>query len=129
MIIEIIAKKVEKEDGDKFTKYMTVKGKTFYTVKFVKGCEAPKLYKLDNDKMRGYIDLTTESVFNKKETKRNYKGTEYTDNIIFIESYKEVDKATTEKYIEASNKKMADFKAQQEKDRLNFIAEEDDLPF
>lgn len=122
MICTLICKKRESEDGRKWVNYSMLKGKKWYNVKFVKECAAPQVHKIADGVIRSFIELTADCTYDIRE-----QGTNAT---LFVENYKNLNDEQLKSAITAETAKVEKYRAEREKARVNFLADDDtDLPF
>lgn len=121
MIMTLIAKKREK-GGKKWTNFLFVKNEKWYSVKFVKDCAPPKIYKVADGIRRAFIELTQENKFDIKEGERA---------VIFVENYNELSAEALTAAINAETKKIEAYRQKREQDKINFLlpSDETELPF
>lgn len=121
MVVTLIAKKRESEDGRKWINFSTLKRGKWYNVKFIKDCAPPQVHKVADGVLRAFVDLTADSKFDISP-----KG----NGTIFVETYNPVVADALESAIAAEKVKIDKFREKREKERMDFIApDEDDLDF
>lgn len=125
MILTLYAKKRETKDGKKFNSFSARRAGKWYSVRFVRECQPPQAISLDEhgNVKRAFIGLTTESKFGIKDSEKGAT--------LFIESYDVIGDDDLARAIAAEKKAYADYKAADEKRRIDFITPVDgeDLPF
>ena len=123
MLFTLICKKRVSDDGRKWTNYNLLRGKKWYSVKFVKDCAPPQNYKIDEGIYRAFIDLSNKDKFDLKENADCY-------NTIFVESYGAVTPEIAEKHIAIEKERVDKYREEKEKNKIDFITPSDeDLPF
>lgn len=119
-ILTLIAKKREINDGmtpaRKWINFSTLRKGKWYNVKFVKDCAPPQVQKVADGVARAFIELTPES---KYDVSPKGNGT------IFVESYTPVTGSALDACVKAETKKVEDYRAKREKERLDFISDDD----
>lgn len=119
-IITLIAKKREVSDGitpsRKWINYSTLRKGKWYNVKFVKDCAPPQIHKVAEGVARAFIELTPDDTYD-----ISMKG----NGTIFVESYTPVADDALKACIAAETKKVEDYRAKREKERLDFISDDD----
>jgi len=124
MIATLICKKRE-FDGKKWINFSFVKNNKWYSVKFVKDCAAPQIHKIDEGIHRSFIELTATDKF---DMKNNEDGKNVT---IFVESYSNLSAEALAAAIAAEKKKLEEYRAAKEKEKMSFLLPTDDkdMPF
>ena len=120
MILTLIAKKRE-HDGKKWTNFLFVKNKKWYSVKFVKDCAPPQTYEVADGIKRAFIELTQENKFDIKEGERA---------VVFVENYNELSAEALAEAVNIEKKKIETYRQKREQARIDFlIPTEEELPF
>lgn len=119
-ILTLIAKKREINDGmtsvRKWINFSTLRKGKWYNVKFVKECAPPQVQKVADGVVRAFIELTPES---KYDVSAKGNGT------LFVESYAPVTGGALDACIKEERKKVEEYRAKREKERIDFISDDD----
>lgn len=120
-ILTLIAKKREVNDGTtparKWINFSTLRKGKWYNVKFVKSCAPPQVQKVADGVVRAFIELTPES---KYDVSSKGNGT------IYVEGYNPVTGTALDACVKAEQKKVEEYRAKREKERIDFISDDDD---
>lgn len=126
MILTLIVKKKETQDGRKFNSFSANRGDKWYAVKFVKDCPAPRTISVEDNVQRAFIRLEQDDKFDIRQDKKDP-----TRNVLYIENYRAIDDETLAKCVEVERKKIAAYREEREKAKMDFLLPVDgeDLPF
>ena len=120
--------KAKEVDGKKWTNFLTKKGEEWYKVKFVKGCQPPKIHTILDSVKRAFIGLDTNSTFNVANSPYG--------KILYIESFVTLSNERVDSLISSEKLKVSEYRETREKEKLSFLAveedeiiEKEDLPF
>lgn len=121
-MICVLIPKLRETDKGKWVSYSTLKGKQWYSVKFVKECAPPRLHEVAQGVYRGFIDLQEEHEFN-VATEGKYK-------VLYVETYGTPSADSLKRAMAAETKRIEAYRAEREAERMDFLAPDvDDMPF
>lgn len=124
MILTLIVKKRETENGKKFNSYSTLRGEKWYSVKFVKDCPPPQVVSIEENVKRAFISLKADSKFDIRESDVNR-------STVFVETYEPVTGADFDRVVTVEKQKCEEYRKAREKARMDFLTPVDgeELPF
>ena len=121
--------KTKEANGKKWINFSTKRGDTWYAVKFVKGCQTPKVVTVTDNVMRAFIGLDATSTFNIADSPYG--------KVLYVENYIAFSDARLESLVEAEMEGIKMYRDKREIEKLSFLApdeseiedESQDLPF
>lgn len=115
-IITLFAKSKEHE-GKKWTNFSTLKNGEWYSVRFVKECNIPKVYEVTEGIKRAFVGLTAKNTFNVAESDYG--------KILYVENFRELSEDEIKNEIEKETQRVVDYRKKREAEKMSFL---DDSP-